>query len=202
MSTTLRSTEFVGIDYGSKLAGTTVLAHYRLDGAVQFHQSEKKADADRFLETQVLQLSPEHIFLDAPLSLPGVYVQPDQYSDYFYRAADRELKAMSPLFLGGLTARAMRLAATWRAREHLVYEVYPGAVAKLLQLKDLNYKKTQGAIPDVAFKLERELPIAFDPRDLRSWHHVDALLALYSGWRYLREEHSWYGEVGEGGIIV
>ena len=202
MSTTLRSTAFVGIDYGSKLAGTTVCAHYQLHGAVRFHQSERKADADTFLETLVLRLKPEHIFLDAPLSLPGVYTDPGRYGDYFYRKGDRELKAMSPMFLGGLTARAMRLAATWRTHERQVYEVYPGALARELALKDLNYKKTQGAIPDVAFKLERIIPIAFDPRELRSWHHIDALLALYSGWRFLRDEHRYYGDPVEGGIVV
>ena len=202
MSNTLRSVDFVGIDYGSKLAGTTVCAHYQLDGAVQFYQSARKSDADLFLETLLLQLKAEHIFLDAPLSLPGVYTDPANYTDYFYRRGDRELKAMSPMFLGGLTARAMRLAAVWRDQERRVYEVYPGAAARRLGLKELNYKKTQGAIPDVAFKLERELPLAFDPRDLRSWHHVDALLALYSGWRFLREEHEFFGDAAEGGIVV
>ena len=202
MSTTLRSTDFVGIDYGSKLAGTTVCVHYRLDGAATFHQSARKQNADLFLETLILQLAPSHIFLDAPLSLPGVYTDPAGYTDYFYRKGDRELKAMSPMFLGGLTARAMRLAATWRSHDRTVHEVYPAALARALDLKDLNYKKTQGALPDVAFKLERELPIAFDPRELRSWHHVDALLALYSGWRFLRDEHDFFGEVGEGGIVV
>ena len=104
----------IGIDYGSKMAGTTVIAYLK-SGKLHFAQSQKKKDADLFVENWVAQHQPRAIFLDAPLSLPGVYTEPEAYDDYFYRAGDRLLRAMSPMFLGGLTARAMRLSRRLKA---------------------------------------------------------------------------------------
>jgi predicted nuclease with RNAse H fold len=100
--------KIVGIDYGAKLAGTTVAA-WNENGSLHWKCSGKKQDADKWLEEKLLQLRPDLIFMDAPLSLPGVYS--GQGTDYFYREGDRALGAMSPMFLGGLTARAMQLKA-------------------------------------------------------------------------------------------
>jgi hypothetical protein len=91
-----------GVDYGSKLAGTTVTC--TLDapsGQVHFQKSAPREDADAFLRNYLLQSQPAFIFLDAPLSLPGVYRGLAGCRDYFYREADRQLGAMSPMFLGG-----------------------------------------------------------------------------------------------------
>lgn len=190
-----------GIDYGSKLAGTTVIAY--LNGkTISFYQSEKKKDADAFLKTHIEQLQLATLFIDAPLSLPGVYCNPQQYQDYFYRKADKELKAMSPMFLGGLTARAMRLQAECRVNDIQFIEVYPAAVSKLLELQQFNYKKEKTQISVVAAYLQKKLPFTFDPLLLLTWHHVDALLALYSAWRYVHNEHLSYGDQKEGLIIV
>lgn len=88
----------LGIDYGSKLAGTTAICYQEGD-ALTIIQSEKKQDADRFINDTVESLKPEQIFIDAPLSLPAAYF--GNGDDYFYRDCDRQLKAMSPMFLGG-----------------------------------------------------------------------------------------------------
>jgi uncharacterized protein len=44
-------------------------------------------------------LQPARIFMDAPLSLPQVFFGPSG-NEFFYRRCGRELKAMSPMFLG------------------------------------------------------------------------------------------------------
>ena len=201
-----RQTIIYGIDYGSRRAGTTVIARWTPDAPerkVDFGISEKKADADLFVQTHFLRDRPQHIFLDAPLSLPGVYVGLPDCHDHFYRRCDRELKAMSPMFLGGLTARAMRLAVFLRKHDCHVHEVYPGALAREWKLKDLNYKEQKGYLPDVITALQERLPeLPFTAKDIRTWHHVDALLALVSGIRFLREEAVIVGDAAEGVILV
>src|SRR5215212_2962102 len=102
------STALAGVDYGSKLAGTTAIAV--LEGnTITVHQSLKKQDADLFLTGLLKKYRPSVVGFDAPLSLPGVYRGMKDKNDYFYRTADRELTCMSPMFLGGLTARAIKL---------------------------------------------------------------------------------------------
>ena len=64
--------KFIGVDFGSKLAGTTAVCFFE-GGNYRFFQSEKKKDADAFLEKIVEQIRPSHVFIDAPLSLPGAY---------------------------------------------------------------------------------------------------------------------------------
>ena len=88
-----------GIDYGSKLAGTTVIT-YDIDRVLYQLQSDKKSDADKFVLNHVTDLKPDAIYLDAPLSLPKAYF--GEGDDFFYRKGDKELRAMSPMFLGGL----------------------------------------------------------------------------------------------------
>jgi predicted nuclease with RNAse H fold len=95
-----------GIDYGSKMAGTTVIT-YNQDNVLYQRSSVKNGDADAFILDCVTELQPGQIYIDAPLSLPLACF--GKGTDFFYREADRKLKAMSPMFLGGLTARAMKL---------------------------------------------------------------------------------------------
>ena len=44
---------WIGIDYGSKLAGTTVIC-YKKEGRLQLLQSEKKSDADAFVSQFII----------------------------------------------------------------------------------------------------------------------------------------------------
>jgi predicted nuclease with RNAse H fold len=192
----------IGIDYGSKLAGTTVIAYQNKKNIVQFLISENKKDADIFLINAVTKLQPKYIFFDAPLSLPGVYTMPNEYDDYFYRAGDRLLKAMSPMFLGGLTARAMRLKRTFVQQNIEVFETYPAIHAQRFQLKNLNYKKKLQYLPDVIQALQKLLPFPFNNQQITSWHHVDALLAFYSAYRFLNGEIEQFGAEKEGSIWV
>lgn len=193
---------FIGIDYGSKLAGTTVIAHYQ--SATEppvLLQSEKKRDADKFILEFVTTQKPNYIFLDAPLSLPGVYTKLPNCTSYFYRAGDAELRAMSPMFLGGLTARAMQLKANLTPLGAQVLEIYPSQLATVLGLKELPYKKQVKHLAPVLEKLATHCPFIL-PTTVNNWHQIDALLALLSGYRYLNGEHLVYGNAAEGEIIV
>ncbi len=192
----------IGIDYGSKLAGTTVIAYANEQNIVQFLTSEKKKDADKFLLDAIIKLHPKHIFLDAPLSLPGVYTMPDEYDNYFYRVGDKLLKGMSPMFLGGLTARAMRLKQELIKLNIEVFETYPAIHAQRFELKNLNYKKQLQYLADVINFLQSALPFSFDSPQIKSWHQVDALLAFYAGFRFLNGEIESFGEEKEGMIWV
>lgn len=188
----------LGIDYGSKLAGTTVAAQLTDDG-IQLFSSVKGKDADAFLLKLIAERQTEAIYLDAPLSLPGVYRGLEGCDDYFYRRADRELRAMSPMFLGGLTARAMRLKAQLQPRP--VYEVYPGVWAGRWEWKKLGYKKKKGDLAVVLKEARKVFPFALPP-EISSWHALDALLAAWAGWRHQHGEAEEIGEKAEGQILI
>ena len=120
-----------GVDFGAQKAGTTVISGIE-SGRLVFRRSKKQRSADKFLIGFFSKRDPALIMLDAPLSLPGVLRELPEYSDYFYRVADRELSAMSPMFLGGLTARAMKLAAKFTKIGHTVVECYPAKTGRIL----------------------------------------------------------------------
>ncbi|MEM9887513.1 MAG: DUF429 domain-containing protein [Bacteroidota bacterium] len=193
--------KIAGIDYGSKLAGTTVIAHLVSD-QVQFLQSAKKQDADAFLLREIKNLGLNCIFLDAPLSLPGVYRNIDPYNDYFYRAVDKVLKAMSPMFLGGLTARAMRLKQQLEALEVQVVETYPAHTARQFKLSDFHYKKQLAHLDACSSYLMEQLVLPYDITPIKNWHQMDALLAFYSAWRYRNGQHESFGSEEEGRVVV
>lgn len=188
----------IGIDFGAKLAGTTVIAileHEKL----HFLKSEKDKDADAFILKTLSAYKETLIGLDAPLSLPGVYFNLSNCTDYFYRDSDKVLKAMSPMFLGGLTARAIKLKAT--SVGHTFYEVYPAALSKLYDLQGLDYKKEKSQIMLVAEKLINEFSLNTN-HVFNTWHEVDALLALCSVIRIYKSEANSFGNKEEGVIWV
>ena len=191
---------FAGIDYGNQMAGTTVIAAL-MDGHLKFFQSEKKKSADAFILNWVKSYSPQAIFLDAPLSIPKAFFHPRPDANFFYREADQVLNAMSPMFLGGLTARAISLKSKLSAQDIQVIEVYPRQMARILGLEPLGYKKKQDALKACWEKLAAFLPYPIEKPAL-SWHHLDAALAFCSGWRFENKRHQSFGDPQEGVIIV
>jgi predicted nuclease with RNAse H fold len=189
----------VGIDYGNKYAGTTVIC-YNSRNQIKFVQSSKNADADSFLLNELAYLKPDLIMIDAPLSLPGVYWLGSEYRDHFFRSCDRELKAMSPMFLGGLTARAISLIKKMNGTE--VRETYPRKLVHILQLPEAGYKQDKQELGSFADQLNRISDVRFNEAQITSWHHVDAFLALLSGLRYMKKDDQRYGIPEEGIIIV
>ncbi|MEM9023173.1 MAG: DUF429 domain-containing protein [Bacteroidota bacterium] len=187
------------MDFGTKLSGNTALAVAR-NGKMVVHQCPKGNDADAWLEQQLLELAPSEVLIDAPLSLPAVYQKGSESTDYFYRACDRQLQAMSPMFLGGLTARAMRLSQRIQAQGIRVLETYPGALVRHRFAACDGYRKDAGKAARLTSELVACLPfpLASEPANL---HQLDALLAWWSGWRWKQGEAVLVGDAREGMIL-
>jgi uncharacterized protein len=191
----------IGIDYGSKMAGTTAIA-FSEGGALQFVQSKKKKDADQFVKSWAEEQKPELAFLDAPLSLPLVYTSQSSGSDYFYRQGDRDVGAMSPMFLGGLTARAMQLRQQLKALGCQCFETYPAQLSRVLELSRKRYKKDDGYLAEATEVVMQQLPEHRLLAPPQNWHQFDALLAYCSGRRYLSGQCDIFGKDEEGIILV
>lgn len=183
-----------GIDFGAKNAGTTAICYQEGDQVV-VKQSIKNSDADRFLKDEIYLIKPSKIFIDAPLSLPKAFF--DKGSDYSHRQCDRSLNGMSPMFLGGLTARAIALKKHLNDSGVTVLEAYPKALIQHTQLTS-HYKKDLGKFLS---EFKDKFFINCDIK-ITSWHQADALLAWYSGFRYMNNRHQTYGDPDEGLIIV
>ncbi len=192
-----------GIDYGSKLSGNTVIAIFK-ENRIFFMDVDRKVDADQFIRNAVEHFNPELVFIDAPLSLPGVYQHCEGFSDYHFRIADRETQAMSPMFLGGLAARAMQLSSWMREQSIDVKETYPKLMANRFELVKHGYKTNRGSLQDCTLKIKNCLrePLQFKCGDVLTWHHLDALLALMSAMSYDCGDYTTYGDPCEGLIYV
>lgn len=187
----------LGIDYGSKLAGTTAIC-YQEGEALTIVQSEKKQDADRFINKTVESLNPSQIFIDAPLSLPSAYF--GSGDDYFYRDCDRLLKAMSPMFLGGLTARAIKLTSAFESNNISCYEAYPAALVKNIEGLSKNYNK-KSMVNTSIIKILESL-IGLEIKSIGNWHQIDSVLCWYTGKRFASDEAKMIGNKEEGQIFV
>lgn len=169
----------IGVDYGSKLAGTTVIAYNMGDG-IRLERSKKNQDADQMIIDFVAEYNPQVIGIDAPLSLPGVYTGLVGFEDYHYRACDKALKAMSPMFLGGLTARAIKLKSSIEKDGVKVLEVYPVMTGKELGLTEFNYRKKDVDYDAIITELKAEgYEVAIDC-SINTSHDLDAILALHA----------------------
>lgn len=188
-----------GIDFGARFAGTTAIAVFGTN-RISIHQSAKKEDADAFLAGH-LELFPDSAIIgfDAPLSLPGVYSGLKGYSDFQYRKVDRELKAMSPLFLGGLTARAMAMKHRFSRLRFI--ETYPARQADRLELHALNYKKNDARYKQLVERLSLELKGVEVPT-VNTTHQFDALLALLAAVRVQNHCATQLGAHEEGLIYL
>ncbi|MBI1221119.1 MAG: hypothetical protein GC180_00825 [Bacteroidetes bacterium] len=183
---------FIGADYGSKRAGTTAIAYYD-ENEVHVLQSIKGEDADKFIRNYLKALNADFLFLDAPLSIPGGLT--NNTDEVFYRQADRQLQAMSPMFLGGLTSRAILLKKQLKKNGARVYEVYPKALVKELMLEK-HYKKDLEEFQKALQEFCPPLP------ELRNWHQADACLAWLSGFRFTQGDANTYGNEDEGVVYV
>lgn len=192
-----------GIDYGSKLTGNTVISVFN-DGDVFFLDMAQGVDADSFILKAAEHFMPSKVFIDAPLSLPGVYRNLPGFKDYHFRKADLELNTMSPMFLGGLAARAIELKNHLRSLGLKVFETCPNVIANQLKLKDCDYKGSLQSLPSCAQEVVDILPdsINIDKEDIKTWHHLDALLALVSAINSLFKKPKTYGHREEGLIYV
>lgn len=180
----------IGIDFGAKMAGTTAIS-FSNNQKIEVVISEKNKDADKFLSDFINKHTPKYIFIDAPLSLPNAYFGKGE--NYFYRDCDIFAKAMSPMFLGGLTARAISLKHKFKDINFI--ETYPKILGNLIDIYD--YKKN-----NVIFVKKIEAKFDISIGEIDNWHKIDAILAYCSGLRYFNEEHQVFGNQDEGLIIV
>ena len=191
----IRIDKILGIDYGGKTTGNCAIA-YISGKEIHSFQIPKSQNPDKEIIAFVKQKGIELVFIDAPLSLPMVYQNPTLGSNYHYRQADIETKAMSPMYLGGFTARAMELKNSLKEIE--VKETYP---KQFLQLFDLKYsgeaamKTLHAALAYTPTKLKLR-------EDIKSKHQFDAILSLFSALRYAHKCHTTYGHEMEGLIYI
>lgn len=192
-----------GIDYGGKLTGNTVIAVFN-QGSIFFLDIDEGTDADSFIYNAADHYRPSKIFIDAPLSLPGVYSKLSGFKNYHFRKADLELRAMSPMFIGGLTARAIELKEDLETLGIQVFETYPRIIARRLNLKECDYKGSLHSIEACKEKVLEILPdsIKVDDDEIITWHHLDALLALISAINSLYGKSEVFGHKKEGLIYI
>jgi predicted nuclease with RNAse H fold len=174
----------LAIDFGSKTSGFTAAAWLDLEGTVHLEQAKKGANADQWLRDLTARVQPRLVAIDAPLSLPGVYFGTPECLSFHYRHCDQKVSAMSPLFLGGLTARAMEFKS-WILAELAadVIEVYPKLIAQEIAL-DKRYKKEASYLKEALAQLVDLLPGRVSPHEVENWHRFDALLALRAASKY------------------
>jgi predicted nuclease with RNAse H fold len=185
-----------GIDYGSKLSGNTAIAMETSDNTIEVFSSEKGKDADEWLISILLQENrPDHVYIDAPLSLPLAYS--GKGTDYMYRLCDRITGAMSPMFLGGLTARAMQLKLSLSVYDILLIETYPSMTVKRLPHGSAYNKKKQPT-PELWMDILTALNAEIIFHSSKRTHEFDALLALYAGKLAAKHQAIIVGDTQEG----
>lgn len=198
---TILKQRIVGIDYGYKFSGTTVIC-YNTFHEVRFILSSKNSDADAFILNEIVHINPDIVFIDAPLSLPGVYRHINGYFDYFFRKCDSEIKATSPMFVGGLTARAMDLKKHLNDIGIQVFETHPGKMIEVLSLPVNIYKQKIADLDRMLDVLMKAVCIALNKKLITTWHHFDSLLAFFSGLRYMSQQSRVFGKADEGLVYV
>ncbi len=186
-------TKIIGIDYGARFSGKTVISISDGESLI-FHRPEVKQDADRFVLDFLADCRPNVVAIDAPLSLPKAFFGDGM--DHMYRQCDRELGAMSPMFLGGLTARAIQLC---KSHPHSTWiETYPSHhVRQLLGIK----KKTKDSLIEAIGLMETICSVTFG-RKPADWHELDASMCWYTARRFLQNECQVIGSKSEGLIYL
>lgn len=184
--------KIVGIDYGAQTSGNTVIAH-KEEHRVHLIQIPQKKHTDTWLQAQLVDLKSDVVYLDAPLSLPLAFS--GLGDNFHYRKCDQLTKAMSPLFLGGLTARAMQLKHDLSSL--IFHEVYP-AFFQSERIGSLHYKNNMDLFLDDLHKTH-PFQLQHSPDN---WHQVDALIALLIGQRHQQKKHREVGNPQEGIIII
>lgn len=187
---------FIGIDLGARSSGNTVICR-RERGLFVFERTQQGKDGDAWLEDRIHEMRPGAIYIDAPLSLPGAYF--GRGSDHFFRAADVQARGMSPMFLGGLTARAIRLAEHWRGQGIAVHEVYPAALIR--RAWEHLHIAPGRAIPRHKLRIMAGM-CTLPPPAPADRHEADAWLCWVIGHRHRGGKAIAFGVPEEGLILV
>ncbi len=192
--------EILGIDLGNKGSGNTALC-FLLKNKLHFKQTQKGEDEFALILNTIEKYSINLVCIDAPLSLPGAYFDKNKFHDYMYRECDKSCKAMSPMFVGAFTARAIQLKNLLEENNIKVIEVYPKKLVELLNLSSLYPLKKEKTIPSELINKTIEIT-AFPISKINSMHQYDALLCWLCGYRFSNNQHLEFGNKKEGLIIV
>jgi uncharacterized protein len=185
-----------GIDFGARRSGNTAVAIAE-DGKVRFYQTKKDQDTDAWLEELIEKHPPTLIAIDAPLTLPAGWC--GGIGDLFYRQCDEELRAMSPLFLGGLTGRAVKFHRKSKDAGIKMLETYPkGFVNNLL---DGEYPEVGSDLNPILQKLPKDIQLELNEQPANE-HQLDALICLVVAFRFTKKEACAFGKYGEGLIWI
>ncbi|MFN4082599.1 MAG: hypothetical protein ACK4K9_03105 [Bacteroidia bacterium] len=190
-----------GIDFGSKTAGTTVICFGSENIGLSFLCSNNKQDTDEWLIEKLKNLKPNHVFIDAPLSFPLALLTKDINGNFLYRKADEETGAMSPLFLGTYSARAIKLMLTFNDTVKF-FETYPAQLLKTLNYQNLYSKKQKNISSELLKSLNKISGFNLTENDILNTHYLDAYLCWISGLRYLQNKYITFGNREEGLIFV
>jgi predicted nuclease with RNAse H fold len=192
-----------GINYGSKLCGNTVIAILNIN-KIYFLHVDADTDADEFIVNATNHFKPDVVFLNAPLSLPARCCG-KKGNDFHFRKADVAIKAISPMFLGGVAARAMELKARLEeSKGTKVYETHTKTQACNYKLIEEGYKKDDANLIACRNTLKEKLSpqLFFDCQDIKTWEHLDAMLSLFSAMRFVMGHADTYGDTKEGLIYI
>jgi predicted nuclease with RNAse H fold len=105
------------------------------------------------------------------------------------------------MFLGGLTARAIKLKAEWNEKGIDVWEVWPRKLAQIYKLDSELYKKDMRNV-EIYSDFLRSKAVFKREVSIKNWHQVDAVLAYLSGLRILNELAMSFGDPEEGMIYA
>ena len=193
-----------GIHFGSKLAGNTVISLMK-QNKIYFFDVDEDVDADVFIYNAAKHFNPDVIFINAPLSIPGAFKDVCGCQDYEYREADKKVKSISPMIIGGITARAMRLKDKLEAElSTKVYETNSKAQANNYELLAKGYKNKSLNLVTCRNHISEQLNnrLMFRCQDIKTWDHLDAMLSLVTAMRFISGQALPYGNTEEGLIYV
>ena len=104
---------------------------------------------------------------------------------------------MSPMFLGGLTARAIQLKNDKELQHTNFLETHPSSFVKKEKL-DAKYK---ASLEEFIRDVENRYMLEFKNKP-KNWHQADSVLAWISGSRFLNGKADSYGDPQEGQMWI
>lgn len=128
----------------------------------------------------VNDLDPDVIGIDAPLSLPDFTSE-----NYLYRKCDKELKALSPMTLGEITARAIYLKNNFTSS--YIFEVYPKTLLELHKINHKGYKRNSRLQKQIFDFLSEFYDLKFPHFDLNE-DDLDSILAVLILFHYKNDK--------------
>jgi predicted nuclease with RNAse H fold len=131
----------LGIDLGGRTTGKTAVSFLDTNQKEVILYSreyiaEKCGKSDKEFISFIESFNADVIGIDAPLSLPDF-----KSENYLYRNCDKKLKALSPMTLGEITARAIYIKENLSCPN--VFEVYPKTLMELHKINHKGYKRDQ-----------------------------------------------------------